>query len=139
LNSEFYVRLGIASTLRSAKINERYSHPIYMFKPYSIVEETPEETIYEFKTIYLWILYGIVIVGMIGLVLRITTLTTVGGVCMVIYFLTVSLQYRRLGTITKQAAMTGSVKFSGSKASFSKPLRITITKANAEQDVTPNR
>jgi hypothetical protein len=110
-----------------------------MFKPYSIVEETPEETIYEFKTIYLWILYGIVIVGMIGLVLRITTLTTVGGVCMVIYFLTVSLQYRRLGTITKQAAMTGSVKFSGSKASFSKPLRITITKANAEQDVIPNR
>ena len=110
-----------------------------MFKPYSIVEETPEETTYEFKTIYLWILYGIVIVGMIGLVLRVTTLTTVGGVCMVIYFLTVSLQYRRLGTITKQAAMTGSVKFSGRKSSFSKPLRITITKANAEQDVTPNR
>jgi hypothetical protein len=51
-----------------------------MFKPYSIVEETPEETTYEFKTIYLWILYGILIVGMIGLVLRITTLTTVGDV-----------------------------------------------------------
>ena len=104
-----------------------------MLKPYSIVKETPEETTYEFKTIYLWILYGIVGVGAIGLFLKNTNLTTIGGVSMVVYFLTVSLQYRKLGTITKQAAMTGSVKFSGSKWSFSKPLQITIAKPKAEQ------
>ena len=56
------------------------------FKPYSIVEETTEETTYEFKTIYLWVLYGIMMVGMIGLALRNTTLMTIGGVCLVVYF-----------------------------------------------------
>ncbi len=48
---------------------------------------------------------------------------------MLFYFLTVSIQYRKLGAITKQAAMSGSVKYSGSKWSFVKPLRVTITKA----------
>lgn len=101
------------------------------FKPYSIVEETAEETTYEFKTIYLWVLYGIMMVGMIGLALRNTTLMTIGGVCLVVYFFTVSLQYRRFGAITKKAAMIGSVRFSGSKWSFSKPLRIMIRKGES--------
>ena len=38
-----------------------------MLKPYSTVEETPSEITYEFKTIYLWILYGILAVAGIGL------------------------------------------------------------------------
>ena len=38
-----------------------------MLKPYSTVEETSGEITYEFKTIYLWILYGIPIMGGIGL------------------------------------------------------------------------
>lgn len=104
-----------------------------MLKPYSIVEETHDEITYEFKTIYLWILYGILIVGGIGFVIKEPSLRIAAGVCMLFYFLTVSLQYRKLGSITKQAAMIGSVKYAGSKWSFSKPLRITITKTNAEQ------
>lgn len=99
-----------------------------LLRPYSVVADTAVETTYEFKTIYLWILYGIALVGIIGLVIRNTALTTIGGICMVVYFLTVSLQYRKLGAITKQAALTVSVKFSGNKWSFSKPLRITISK-----------
>lgn len=109
-----------------------------MLKPYSIVEETPEEITYEFKTIYLWMLYGILIVGGIGFLLKEPTLGIAAGVFMIFYFLTVSLQYRKLGSITKQATMVGSVKYAGSKWSFSKPLRITITKTNAEHAVGSN-
>ena len=104
-----------------------------MLKPYSIVEETSDETTFEFKTIYLWGLYGILSVGGIGLFLKEPILGYVAGGCMLAYFLTVSLQYRKLGVMTKQAALNGSVKYSGSKWSFSNPLRVTIPKTNAEQ------
>lgn len=109
-----------------------------MLKPYSIVEETTDEITYEFKTIYLWILYGILIAGGLGFILKESTLGIVAGVCMIFYFLTVSLQYRKLGSVTKEATMRGAVKYAGSKWSFSKPLRITITKTEAEQDAAPN-
>ena len=105
-----------------------------MLKPYSIVEETSDETTFEFKTIYLWLLYGILAVGGIGLFLKEPILGYVAGGCMLVYFLTVSLQYRKLGAMTKQAALNGSVKYSGSKWSFSNPLRVTIPKTNAEQE-----
>lgn len=55
-----------------------------MLKPYSIVEETPDETTYEFKTIYLWILYGILAVGGIGLVLKEPILGYAAGGCMLV-------------------------------------------------------
>ena len=109
-----------------------------MLKPYSIVDESSNETTFEFRTIYLWILYGIFAVGGIGLFLKEPTLGYVAGGCMLIYFLTVSLQYRKLGAMTKQAALNSSVKYSGSKWSFSNPLRVTIPKTNAEQGVAPN-
>lgn len=109
------------------------SQPPIMFKPYSIAEKTADEITYEFKTIYLWILYGILIVGGIGLLLKEPIMGIMAGGCMLFYFLTVSLQYRKLGAITKQAALSGAVKYSGSKWSFTKPLRITITKPDAEQ------
>ena len=106
-----------------------------MLKPYSIVEETSEETTYEFKTIYLWILYGILAAGGIGLFLKEPILGYAAGGGMLVYFLTVSLQYRKLGAITKKAALNGFVKYSGSKWSFSNPLRVTIPKTNTEQGV----
>lgn len=103
-----------------------------MLKPYSIVEVTSDETTYEFKTIYLWILYGILAVGGIGFFMKVPILGYIAGGCMLVYFLTVSLQYRKLGAITKQAALNGSVRYSGSKWSFSNPLRVAIPKNNAE-------
>jgi hypothetical protein len=100
-----------------------------MFKPYAIVEESPEEITYEFKTIYLWILYAILAAGWLAFMRKNEILGTAAGGCMVVYFITVSLPYRRLGAITKRAAMSGSVKYSGSKWSFKKPLRITVPRA----------
>ncbi len=99
-----------------------------MLKPYAVVEESADEITYEFKAIYVWMLYGILLAGGLGLALKHTALGIIAGVGMLIYFFTISLQYRRLGAITKQAALRGWVKYSGSKWSFSKPLRVTITK-----------
>lgn len=109
-----------------------------MLKPYSIVEETPDETTYEFETIYVWILYGILAVGGIAFFMKAPVIGLIAGGCMLVYFLTVSLQYRKLGAITKQAALTGSVRISGSKWSFSKPLRITIRKSKGAQVTVDN-
>ena len=100
-----------------------------MFKPYAIVEESPDEITYEFKTIYLGILYVILVAGWLAFVRKNEILGMAAGGCMVFYFITVSLPYRRLGAITKRAAMSGSVRYSGSKWSFKKPLRITVPRA----------
>lgn len=102
-----------------------------MFKPYAIVDESPDEVTYEFKTIYLWILYAILAAGWLAFVRKNEILGMAAGGCMVVYFITVSLPYRRLGAITRRAAMSGSVKYSGSKWSFKKPLRITVPRAVA--------
>jgi hypothetical protein len=102
-----------------------------MFKPYAIVDESPDEITYEFKTIYLWILYAILAAGWLAFVRKNEMLGMAAGGCMVVYFITVSLPYRRLGAITRRAAMSGSVRYSGSKWSFKKPLRITVPRAVA--------
>ncbi len=107
-----------------------------MFKPYSTIEDSPESITFEFKTIYLWVLYGILALGGIGFLLKEPMLGYVAGGCLLAYFLTVSLEYRKLGAMTRQAALNGSVEYSGSKWSFSNPLRVTIPKPNSGPPAT---
>ena len=109
-----------------------------MFKPYSVVEDTNEEVTYEFKTIYVWVLYGILMIGGIGFAISEPIIGAIAAGCMLIYFFTVSLSYQKLGRTIRKAALTGSVKYTGSKWSFSNPLRVTISKSNAEQETTSN-
>lgn len=104
-----------------------------MFSPIHIAGVTDDEITYEFRTIYLWILYGILIVGGLGLLFRQPLVMIMAAGWMVFYFFTVSVQYRRLGVLTKKAAMEGTVKISGSKWSFKQPLRITLPRSIAQQ------
>lgn len=99
-----------------------------MFKPYKQVEEAGEFVVYEFKTVYLYALYCILVVMAVGYLASISALLVSGGILMIIYFFLVSTQYIKLGRITKRAAQTKSVEMSGSKWSFSKPLRIKVGK-----------
>ena len=101
-----------------------------MLKPYSVIEITREVVTYEFKTIYLWGLYGILVIGGFSIFFEENVLAMIAGGCMLTYFFAVSLPYRKLAAITKHAALTGTVKYSGSKWSFSNPLRITIPTPN---------
>jgi hypothetical protein len=97
-----------------------------MFKPYKEIERTEEFTVYEFKTIYLWSLYLIFALIAIGYFADIMGLAIAGGIAMLLYFVLVSTQYKRLSGKMKKATKEGTVEISGSKWSFQKPLKVKI-------------
>lgn len=99
-----------------------------MLSPYRQVVESDEFVVYEFKTIYLYAMYGILAVIAGGYFGGISLLSTVGTMLMVLYFLFVSTRYMKLNGSIKRAAKTASVEMSGSKTSFSNPLRVKIRK-----------
>ena len=99
-----------------------------MFKPYKVINETDEFVVYEYRTICLWVLYLILAVLTTGILLSLDDLSAAAGVAMVVYFFLVSLKYRQLGRLTREAALDGEVRITGSKWSFSKPLTVTLPK-----------
>lgn len=99
-----------------------------MLNPISVVEENSEQTVYEYATIYLWILYAILAIIGIGFISQTNLITGAGSVLMIIYFFTVSTKYRKHGKEMKQATSKGSIQITGNKWSFKNPLRVTIPK-----------
>ncbi|MHC4394508.1 MAG: hypothetical protein ACYS1A_02520 [Planctomycetota bacterium] len=97
-----------------------------MFKPYKEIERTDEFTVYEFKTIYLWLLYLILAIIAMGYLADIMVLAIVGLISMFLYFAVVSTQYMSLNRKIKKATKEGAVEISGSKWSFQKPVRVKI-------------
>lgn len=106
-----------------------------MLKPYHQIEETEEFVTYEYNTLYLYILYGILGMLAVGFFSGVPVLSVTGAILMVLYFLLVSIQYKGLSAKIKLAAKTSSVEMSGSKWSFSNPLRVKIKK----EFITTNR
>jgi len=104
-----------------------------MLRPYRQVEETDAYVIYEFRTIYLYLLYGIMGMIAVGYLASMSVLSIVGIVLMVLYFLVVSLQYMGLNGKIKRAAKESSVEMSGSKWSFSSPARVKIKKSSSNK------
>ena len=99
-----------------------------MLRPYRQVEETDDYMVYEFNTIYMYLLYGILGMIAVGYFASMSSLSIAGIILMVLYFLLVSTQYMRLSEKIKRAAKTSSVEISGSKWSFASPLRVKIKK-----------
>ena len=99
-----------------------------MLRPYRQVDETGDQVVYEFRTVYLYVLYGIMGVIAAGLLARVSVLSIAGTVLMGLYFLLVSTQYMGLNAKIKRASKSSSVEMSGSKWSFSSPLRVKIRK-----------
>lgn len=98
-----------------------------MFKPYK-QEEYADSVVYEFKTAYLYVMYAFMALIVVGYFASIRAFLVSGALLLILYFLLVSTQYMKLGQITKRAAQVNSVEMSGSKWSFSKPLRIKINR-----------
>lgn len=101
-----------------------------MPKPYKVIEETQDHTVYEYKTIYLWILYAILGILGAGLLSGVEHLSAVGGGLMVLYFLCVSIPYRQLGKLQREVMATCSVEITGNKCSFTNPLQVKISKTS---------
>ena len=99
-----------------------------MLRPYRQVEETDDHMVYEFRTIYLYLLYGILGIIAVGYFASMPVLSIAGIVLMVLYFLLVSTQYMGFSAKIKRVAKASSVEISGSKWSFSSPLRVKIKK-----------
>ena len=97
-----------------------------MFKPYRQIEQSDQFDVYEFNTIYLYALCGILAIIAVGYFIELYIISALGVILMVLYFLLVSTQYVKLNRKIKQAAMASSVEMSGSKWSFSNPLQVKI-------------
>ena len=104
-----------------------------MLNPVTIREETDEYVVYSFKTIYLHALYLILAAIGVGILFELFPVTATGIGLMVLYFLTVSVKYRKVGAITNEAARNGTVEVSGSKWSFSNPLTMKVPKSGTQQ------
>lgn len=99
-----------------------------MLKPYQKIEEVDDFIVYEFKTFYLYLMYGIFGTLAMGYFQGSSILSISGIILMVAYFLLVSTQYLEVNKKIKQASEASSVEVSGSKWSFSNPLRVKIKK-----------
>jgi hypothetical protein len=99
-----------------------------MLKPYRQVEETDEYVVYEFRTIYLHLLYAILAMIAVGYFASKDFLSITGTFLMLLYFLLVSTQYMGLNGKIKRATKACAVEMSGSKWSLSCPLRVKIKK-----------
>jgi hypothetical protein len=99
-----------------------------MLKPYRQIEDAGEFAVYEFKTIYLYVMYVFLGFAAVGWFTGDQRLSIPALALMVLYFLVVSTQYIGLRSKIKRASKESSVEMSGNKWSFSNPLRVKIKK-----------
>ena len=97
-----------------------------MFRPYSEREKTETHTTYVFKSIYAWLLYGLVALCAIGYLLESYPVMGLGTVWFLFYLLIISTQYIGINRRIRKATAAGSVEMSGSKWSFSNPLTVKL-------------
>lgn len=97
-------------------------------KPYKIVEESETHITYEYRTAYTWTLYAALLVMVIGMVISNEPLTLVGGAGIAAYFVAKLSLGSAVNSKIQKAMQSNAVQISGSKASFSSPLRIRVPK-----------
>lgn len=61
-----------------------------MLRPYHLIEETDTERTYEFRTVYVWVLYAILAAGAVGYFARLPMLTGGAIFMLLLYAATVS-------------------------------------------------
>ena len=97
-----------------------------LFKPYRLIEETDQFVVYEFRTWFLYLLYAILLTIGVGYFTQQTAISYTSIGLMVLYLCTVTTQYRNLCKKISQATANATAEFSGSKWSFTNPLRVQI-------------
>ena len=104
-----------------------------MLEPYRQVEETDEYVVYEYKTVYLYVMYGLMALIWAAALAMSFVFLLVGTVLLSLYLLLVSTKHMRLWRIFRRAARASCVGLSGSKWSFSHPLRLKINREFIEE------
>jgi len=98
--------------------------------PYRILEETDEHTVYEFRTYLLYGLYGSLAMMLAGMATGNVWLDRIGFGLILLYLVMVSIPSWFLLRKFRVAMRRGSIELSGSKWSFTNPLRVKIKKAD---------
>jgi len=94
--------------------------------PYKVVDESEAYVIYEYRTAYTWTLYAILVALAAGISIPNDFLGGLAAVAAVGYFVAKLALGAKVTEQVKQAMQSGGVQISGSKVSFSNPLRIRV-------------
>ena len=97
-------------------------------KPYKIVEETDTHVTYEYRTAYTWLLYAAAVVLLAGMASSIKAIEVAGMVMVMLYFVAKVLLGLKVNEKIRQAMASNAIQLTGSRSSFSNPLRIRIPK-----------
>lgn len=97
-------------------------------KPYKIIDEGETHITYEYRTAYTWTLYAALLVMVVGMLLPNEPLTLAGGAAIAAYFAVKLSLGGAISSKIRRAMESSTVQVSGSKASFSHPLRIRVPK-----------
>lgn len=100
-----------------------------MLKPYSIYEESESGTTYQYNTLYSWAWLGLLVAILATIFLNNTGLQLTTSALIVILYGIKLILGREVSNKIRQALKSGSVEVSGSKYSFSKPIRVKISKS----------
>jgi hypothetical protein len=110
-----------------------------MLRPYKVIKETNEESIYEFRTVFLWLLCAIVALILVGFLLSIEPMWIIGFVALLLYCVLVITPCIKIDGRSKNAMKTGEIRLSGSLWSFRHPYRVTIPNRNTKQRAGADR
>ena len=101
-----------------------------LFKPYRLIEETDAFVVYEFRTGFLYLLYGILLTIGVGYFTQQNPISCTGIGLTVLYLCTVTTQYCNLSKKISQSA-AGTYKYRGSLGGCNR-LRHRVHAACAE-------
>lgn len=99
-----------------------------MIKAYTIVDESVTHTTYQYSTVCSWWLYSTVALLFIGYVVPLIWVSVIAVASVSSYFAVVYFPALKIARRLKAATRNNSVQLSGSRWSFSDPLRVKMLK-----------
>ncbi|MEH6631111.1 MAG: hypothetical protein V7776_09800 [Halopseudomonas aestusnigri] len=103
-----------------------------MIEAYKILEDNEQRITYEYNSVLTWSIFGALGVGLLGVYLGVFLLQVLCGVAMVVYLYIGFTKVNPINKKVRASLREGSLTMEGSKYSFSKPLRLTITKTSKD-------
>ncbi len=97
-------------------------------KPYKIIEENETHIVYEYRTVYTWILYATLLIMVAGMIIPNDALTIIGSTFIALYFIAKLSLGHEVNSKIQEAMRINNIQLSGNKASFGNPLRIKLSK-----------
>ena len=99
-----------------------------MIEAYKILEDNEQRITYEYNSVLTWGIFGALGVGLTGIFLGVFFLQVLCGLAMVVYLYIGFTKVNPINKKVRAALREGNLTMEGSKYSFNRPLRLTITR-----------